>query len=59
LAVYKTNNADINVKDILNWLKNNGWMGDVYMDELQFGFEITSSSGGRNFGSNNYTVNFW
>jgi xyloglucan-specific endo-beta-1,4-glucanase len=59
LAEYKTNTADLDIKAILNWLKNNGWMGDVYMDELQFGFEITSSSGGRNFGSNNYTVNFW
>jgi hypothetical protein len=59
LAVYKTNNADINVKDILNWLKNNGWMGDEIMGDTQFGFEITSSAGGRNFVSNNYNLSFW
>jgi xyloglucan-specific endo-beta-1,4-glucanase len=59
LRTSKTNYADVNIKDILNWLKNNGWMGDVTMGEVQYGFEITSSSGGMNFGSQNFNVNSW
>jgi hypothetical protein len=31
-------------------------MGDVTVGEVQFGFEITSSSGGLNFTSNSYSV---
>jgi xyloglucan-specific endo-beta-1,4-glucanase len=58
LAQNKTNVATIDVKAILVWLKDNGWMGDVVMGEMQFGFEITSSYGGRNFGSKNYNVSF-
>lgn len=59
LAHNKSNTNDIDVKAILNWLRNNGWMGDEVMGEMQFGFEITSSQGGMNFGSQNFRVNFW
>jgi hypothetical protein len=59
LALNKSNTNDLDVKAILNWLKNNGWMGDEIMGDMQFGFEITSSSGGMNFGSQNFGVNFW
>jgi xyloglucan-specific endo-beta-1,4-glucanase len=59
LAQYKKDVTDIDVKALLNWLKDNGWMGDEYMGDLQFGFEITSSAGGMNFGSKNYSVSFW
>jgi hypothetical protein len=59
LATSKSNITDLDIKAILNWLKNNGWMGDEYMGELQFGFEITSSSGGMNFGAKNYNISFW
>lgn len=59
LALYKNNSNDVDVKALLNWLKNNGWMGDEVMGEMQFGFEITSSAGGMNFGSQNFNVNFW
>jgi xyloglucan-specific endo-beta-1,4-glucanase len=59
LAQNKSNTNDVDVKAILNWLKNSGWMGDVTMGDMQFGFEITSSSGGMNFGSQNFGVSFW
>lgn len=58
-ALYKTNNADLDVKAILNWLKNQGWMGDEVIGDVQFGFEITSSAGGMNFGSQNFNIDFW
>lgn len=59
LAQNKSNTNDVDVKALLNWLRNNGWMGDEMMGEMQFGFEITSSQGGMNFGSRNFRVNFW
>jgi xyloglucan-specific endo-beta-1,4-glucanase len=58
LAQNKSNNTNVDVKALLNWLKNNGWMGDETMGEMQFGFEITSSPGGMNFGSHNFSANF-
>ncbi|WP_327348915.1 hypothetical protein [Streptomyces europaeiscabiei] len=37
-----------------NW---NGWMpGNETIGDVQFGYEITSSSGGLNFNTNNLTV---
>ena len=56
LRTTKTNSANIDVLAILNYLKNKGWMGDVKMGQLQYGFEITSSSGGMNFNARNFGV---
>ena len=56
LRTTKTNNANIDVLAILNYLRAQGWMGDVRMGELQYGFEISSSAGGMNFHSRNFTV---
>jgi hypothetical protein len=38
------------------WIESRGWFGDVTLGSVQFGFEITSSSGGLNFTANNYSV---
>jgi xyloglucan-specific endo-beta-1,4-glucanase len=56
LRTSKTNSATIDVLAVLNYLRNRGWMGDVRMGSLQYGFEITSSSGGMNFGARNFNV---
>lgn len=56
LRTSKTNNVSVDVLAILNYLKNQGWMGDVQMGQLQYGFEITSSSGGLNYHSQNFSV---
>ena len=56
LRTTKTNNTTVDVLAILNYLRNKGWMGDVQMGQAQYGFEITSSSGGMNFGSRNFSV---
>jgi glycosyl hydrolase family 12 len=53
-----TNSGSVDIKAILNWLRTNGWMGDVNVTDVQFGFEITSSSGGLNFTTNSYSVNY-
>ena len=36
----------------LHWIRDRGWFGDVTVGNVQFGFEITSSSGGKNFTTN-------
>ncbi|WNM30576.1 hypothetical protein RKE30_09235 [Streptomyces sp. Li-HN-5-11] len=47
----------VNVLPILKWIKDTkGWFGNVTIADFQFGFEITSSSGGLNFTTNNLTV---
>lgn len=51
-----TNSASVDVLAVLNWIRNRGWYGDVTLGEVQFGFEITSSSGGLNFTANSYSV---
>ncbi|GAA1120870.1 hypothetical protein GCM10009630_18290 [Kribbella jejuensis] len=51
-----TNSGTVDIKAILNWIRSAGWMGDAVVGEVQFGFEITSSSGGLNFTSNSYSV---
>lgn len=56
LRTSKTNNATVDIKAVLNWLVNRGWMGNVMIREVQYGFEITSSAGGKNFVTNNFTV---
>ncbi|MCX5424029.1 hypothetical protein [Streptomyces sp. NBC_00078] len=52
-----SSSGTVDVLPILKWIKDTkGWFGDVTMGDFQFGFEITSSSGGLNFTVNNATV---
>ena len=53
-----TNSGTVDVLAVLNWIKGKGWFGDVTLGEVQFGFEITSSSGGLNFTTNSYSVSY-
>ena len=44
--------GEVDVKAILDWIHAQGWFakhGDVLLDEVQFGWEITSSAGGLDF----------
>ncbi|ANN18307.1 hypothetical protein SD37_23480 [Amycolatopsis orientalis] len=56
LRTSNTNAGSVDVLAVMNWIKNRGWYGDVTLGEVQFGFEITSSSGGMNFTSNSFSV---
>ena len=56
LRTTKTNNTAVDVLAILNYLKNLSWIGNVTVGDLQYGFEITSSSGGLDFASKNFAV---
>jgi len=52
-----TSSGTVNILAILNWIKNTkGWMGDVTLGNVQFGYEITSSAGGLNFTTNSFSV---
>jgi hypothetical protein len=51
-----TGSGTVDVKAVLNWVKARSWFGDVTLGEVQFGFEITSSSGGLNFTTTGYSV---
>ncbi|MCO5994193.1 glycoside hydrolase family 12 protein [Actinoallomurus rhizosphaericola] len=53
-----TSSGSVDIRAVLNWIKSAGWFGDVTVGNVQFGFEITSSSGGLNFATNSYSVSF-
>jgi hypothetical protein len=42
----------------MNWIREQGWFGDVMIGDVQFGDEITSSSGGLDFITNDFSVDF-
>ena len=52
----KTNNATVDIKAILKWLVSKGWMTDTTVGEVQYGFEISQSSPGKDFVTNRYWV---
>ncbi|MBP0625337.1 GH12 family glycosyl hydrolase domain-containing protein [Cupriavidus consociatus] len=56
LRTDKTNNTTIDVLAIMKYLKSLNYFHDVMIGDLQYGFEITSSSGGLNFASKDFVV---
>ncbi|MFF8609786.1 hypothetical protein ACF06X_28110 [Streptomyces sp. NPDC015346] len=58
LRTSDSTSGTVNILPVLKWIKDTkGWMGDETIGDLQFGFEITSSSGGKDFRTNSLTVN--
>jgi hypothetical protein len=53
-----TSSGTVDIRAILEWLRANGWTGDVNVGYVQFGYEITSSSGGMDFVTNNFSVSY-
>ncbi|KOV82939.1 hypothetical protein [Nocardia sp. NRRL S-836] len=53
-----TGSGQVDVKAVMDWIRGRGWFGDVTVGAVQFGYEITSSSGGLNFNTNSYSVSF-
>ncbi len=51
-----TNAGTVDVLAVLRWIGSRGWYGDVTINDVQFGFEITSSAGGMDFRSNSFSV---
>ncbi|MEU4693475.1 hypothetical protein [Actinoplanes sp. NPDC023714] len=51
-----TSAGTVDIRAVLNWIRARGWYGDVTLSTIQFGYEITSSSGGLNFVTNSYSA---
>ncbi|MBP2479592.1 hypothetical protein JOF53_008464 [Crossiella equi] len=51
-----TSAGTVDIKAVLDWIRNRNWFGDVTVSDVQFGYEITSSRGGLNFTTNSYSV---
>ncbi|TDD10434.1 hypothetical protein E1292_08005 [Nonomuraea deserti] len=46
----------VDIKAVLDWIRARNWFGDVTVGDVQFGYEITSSSGGMDFRTNGFSV---
>ncbi|MFF5966377.1 hypothetical protein ACFY64_22100 [Streptomyces collinus] len=52
-----SSSGTVNILPILKWIKDTKkWMGNETIGDVQFGYEVTSSSGGLDFTTNNLTV---
>ena len=51
-----THAGTIDVRAVVTWIRDRGWFGDITVGDVQFGYEITSSAGGRDFVTNSFSV---
>src|ERR1035438_2208074 len=51
-----TTSGTVNILAVLRWIESQGWFGNITLGNVQFGWEITSASGGENFQVNSYSV---
>jgi hypothetical protein len=51
-----TNAGTVDIAAVSRWLLDTGRIPDVTIGDVQFGFEITSAAGGRDFAVNSYSV---
>jgi hypothetical protein len=58
LRTSNTNSASVDIRAVLRWARGQGYFGNCTISEVQFGWEITSSSGGRDFRATFYSVSF-
>ncbi|NUQ90983.1 MAG: hypothetical protein HOQ43_21280 [Glycomyces artemisiae] len=56
LAESQFTSGSVNITAICQWLVNTGRMPNVRIDQIQLGWEITSSSGGKDFRVNSYSL---
>jgi hypothetical protein len=52
------NSGTVDIRAVMNWVRARGWFGDVTLSRVQFGYEITSSSGGLDFRTNSFSVSY-
>jgi hypothetical protein len=51
-----TSSGSVDILAVLRWIESQGWYGNETLGDVQFGYEITSSSGGLTFSTNSYSV---
>ena len=50
------NSGSVDVLAVLKWIESKGWFGNITLGAVQFGFEVTSTSGTQTFKLNSYSV---
>src|SRR4029453_175693 len=50
--------GSIDVLAVMNWLRTQGWWGDVTVGQVQFGFELSGTAGTSNFTCNSCPVDY-
>ncbi|MGW0827322.1 glycoside hydrolase family 12 protein [Streptomyces sp. NPDC002845] len=57
LRTSDSTSGTVQILPVLRWIKDTkGWMGNETIGDVQFGFEITSSSGGLDFRTNSMSI---
>ncbi|WP_203918016.1 cellulose binding domain-containing protein [Rugosimonospora africana] len=56
LRTSATNSGSNDVLAVLNWLRTQGWWGDVTVGDIQFGFEISGTAGQSSFVCNSFSI---
>ncbi len=56
LRTSTTNSGTVDVLAVLNWLRSQGWWGDVNVGDIQFGFEISGTAGQSSFVCNSFSL---
>jgi hypothetical protein len=51
-----TKSGSVNILAVLKWIESQGWFGNITLGNVQFGWEITSTSGTGSFTVNSYSV---
>ncbi|MEV6345322.1 hypothetical protein [Actinoplanes sp. NPDC051851] len=51
-----TSSGTVDILAIMKWIQSKGWYSNVTLSTIQFGYEITSSSGGLDFVTNSYSA---
>ena len=51
-----TNSGTVDIRAVAQWIRARGWYGNVTIGNVQFGYEITSASGGKDFVTNSFSV---
>lgn len=56
LRTSDSSSGTVDILPILKWINTEGWWGDETIGDVQFGYEITSASGGLDFVTNGFDV---
>ena len=56
LRTSKSNNTTTNILAVLQWIKSVGYFGNITVGQVQYGVEVTSTSGSETWTMSNYTL---
>ena len=53
-----TASGTVDVLAVMNWLRTQGWWGDVTVGQVQFGFELTGTAGRSSFTCDSFSLDY-